>query len=179
MSPSLNRLNIEILSRDEGKRTEAMRAMAELAQKDAGELSSVPPLLVVLEEGSEASRETASWILGKLAQSGVGDLAELEPLITALRDEDPEVRENSAWTLGELTGQRIGAIEALEPLTALLGDDVATIRCMAAWALGRLAQRMGLVDIRSITAMESLISDKSYYASKGAEYALQRMKERT
>jgi hypothetical protein len=49
---------------------------------------------------------------------------------------------------------------------------------MAAWELGRLAQRMGLVDMRSIAPMESLVSDRSFYVSKGAEYALQRMKEK-
>lgn len=178
MSLPINRLNSDIISHDEERRTGALREIAELVQKDAGELSSIPPLMVVLDEGSDACRKLASWVLGKLAQSGVGDVSELEPLITALLDDDAEVRENGAWALGELAGQRIGAREELEPLTALLRDDAATIKCMAAWALGRLAQRMGLVDMRSIAPMESLASDKSFYVRKGAEYALQRMKEK-
>jgi HEAT repeat protein len=178
MSPSINRLNSDILLDDEEKRAGALKDLAELAQNNAGELSSIPPLLVVLEEGSDACREMASWTLGKLAQSGVGDLSELDPLIEALHDPDGEVRENSAWALGELAGQRIGAREELEPITALLKEDAATTRGMAAWALGRLAQRMSLVDMRSIAPIESLVSDKSKYVSKGAEYALQRMKEK-
>jgi HEAT repeat protein len=178
MSPSINRLNSEIISDDEERRFEALKEIAELAQNNSGELSSIPPLLVVLEEGSDACRESASWTLGKLAQSGLGDVSELVTLIASLKDGYGEVRENSAWALGELAGQRIGAREELEPLTALLKDDAATVRVMATWALGRLAQRMGLVDMRSIAPIESLVSDKSYYVSKGAEYALQRIKEK-
>ena len=43
---------------------------------------------------------------------------------------------------------------------------------------GRLAQRMGLIDERSIAPLELLASDKSLYVSKGAEFALQRLKEK-
>jgi HEAT repeat protein len=178
MPPSINRLNSDLLSKDKDRVTEALRELAEMAQNDAGELASVHPLLVVLEEGSDVHREMASWTLGKLAQSGLGDAAELEPLITALQDPEEGVRENGAWALGELAGQRIGAKEELGPLTVLLRDDAATIRCLAAWALGRLAQRMGLVDMRSIAPIESLFSDRSFYVVKGAEYALQRMREK-
>ena len=178
MSPSINRLNSDVLSYDEDRRTGALREIMELAQNNAGELSSVPPLMIVLEDGSEACRQMASWSLGKLAQSGVGDMSELEPLVSALSDEDGEVRENGVWALGELAGHDVGGKEELEPLTVLLRDDVATVRGMAAWALGRLAQRMNLVDERSIALLEMLVSDKSLYVSKGAEYALRRLKEK-
>jgi HEAT repeat protein len=118
----------------------------------------------------------ASWSLGKLAQSGIGDGCELDQLIVSLSDEDDMVRENAAWALGELSGQHIGAREELEPLIVLLDDDVATVRSLAAWALGRLAQRMKLFDGSSIAPLERLVSDQSPYVSKGAEYALQRLK---
>jgi HEAT repeat protein len=178
MSPLIKRLNSDILSDDEGRRTTALREIMELAYDNAGELSSLPPLLVVLEGGSDECRQMASWSLGKLAQSGIGDMSELEYLVTALSDEDAEVRENGAWALGELAGDQIGAGEELPVLTALLTDETATVRGMAAWALGRLAQRMGLVDEGSIAPLETLVADKSLYVSKGAEYALRRLKER-
>lgn len=178
MCPNVNRLNSTLISTDEEKRTAALRDIMDLAQDNAGDPTCIPPLLVVLDNGSVACRQMASWSLGKLAQSGIGDESALEQLIASLSDEDDMVRENAAWALGELTGQHIGVREELEPLTVLLYHEAATIRSIAAWALGRLAQRMKLFDGRSVAPLEKLVSDRSLYVSKGAEFALQRLKEK-
>jgi HEAT repeat protein len=175
MCPIVNQLNSDLLS--EERRQTALKELMDRAQNNMGDPSSIPPLLVVLEDGSLVCRQMASWTLGKLAQVGNGDQSELDPLIASLQDDDGEIRENSAWALGELAGQHIGRIEEIMPLTTLLRDDAATIRGMSAWALGRLAQRMNLTDRRSVEPLEGLLSDKSLYVSKGAEYALQRLKE--
>jgi HEAT repeat protein len=178
MSPNDKRLSIDLVSDEGERRAAALTEIMELVQNNGGDPSYIPPLLVVLEDASYVHRQMASWCLGKLAQTGMGDVSELGPLTTSLHDADEEVRENAAWALGELAGQHIGALAELEPLTDLLRDDVATIRGMAAWALGRLAERMGLVNMRSIITLESLVSDKSLYVSKGAEFALQRLREK-
>jgi HEAT repeat protein len=178
MSTNLRRLSLELISQEEGRRTAALREIMDLAQNNAGDLSLLPPLLVVLDGGTAECRQMSSWSLGKMAQSGLGDETELESLIASLSDGDGEVRENAAWALGELAGQRIGTGEELVPLTGLLQDGTATVRGMAAWALGRLAQRIGLVDERSIAPLESLLCDKSLYVSKGSEFALQRLREK-
>jgi HEAT repeat protein len=178
MTTNLRRLGLDLISGVEGRRDAALREIMELAQNDTGDLSLIPPLLVALDDGTTECRRMSSWSLGKLAQSGLGDETELEPLIASLSDGDGEVRENAAWALGELAGQRIGTREELLPLTDLLRDGTATIRGMAAWALGRLAQHTGLVDERSVVPLESLLSDRSLYVGKGAEFALQRLKEK-
>jgi HEAT repeat protein len=108
----------------------------------------------------------------------VGNASELYQLVISLSDPDEEVRENAAWALGELAGHQVGSREELGPLIALLGDGTSTVRGMAAWALGRLAQRMGLADERALEPLERLSTEKSLYVSKGAEFALQRVKER-
>jgi HEAT repeat protein len=178
MSPNLKRLSLDLVSGDEDRKTAALREIMDLVQNNPGDPSFFPPLLVVLDDSKTEFRQMSSWSLGKMAQSGVGDESELEPLAASLLDTDEEVRENAAWALGELAGLHIGAKQELGPLTDLLLDDTATIRGMAAWAIGRLAQRMGLIDERSIAPLELLIADKSLYVSKGAEYALQRLKEK-
>ena len=157
---------------------QALREIMDLVQNDEGDLLLIPPLLAVLDDGTAESRQMASWSLGKIAQMGMGDESELDPLVGSLLDDDEGVRENAAWALGELAGQRIGSRAELEPLTGALRDANGTTRCMGAWALGRLAQRMGLVDERSLIPLESLASDKSLYVRKGAEYALQRLREK-
>ncbi|MGD0816992.1 MAG: HEAT repeat domain-containing protein [Methanomassiliicoccales archaeon] len=178
MRQNIKRLNSDLTSTDMEKRTAALEEVMDLAQNNAGDLSYIPALLVVLDLGSEVARQMASWSLGKLAQAGIGDKVELYQLIASLSDNESEVRENAAWALGELAGQHIGTREELAPLILLLGDKAATIRCMTAWALGRLAQRMNLIDERSIIQLERLVSDESIYIRKGAEYALQRLRER-
>ena len=178
MSPNVNRLSSNLISDDEKRRIAALRELMDLAQNDDGDLLFIPPLLVVLDDGSAECRQMASWSLGKMAQMDMGDESELDPLVASLLDDDDEVRENAAWALGELAGQHIGSQAELEPLIGLLHDVNGTTRGMAAWALGRLAQRMGLFDERSLIPLESLACDKSLYVSKGAEYALQRLREK-
>jgi HEAT repeat protein len=178
MSPNVKRLSFDLISNDEERRAAALMEIVELTQNEGGHLDLIPPLLVVLDDGSTEFRKMASWCLGKLAQTGIGDVTELELLIASLIDDDAEVRENAAWALGELAGQHIGTKDELEPLTDLLRDETPTTRGMAAWALGRLAQRMGLIDARSIVPLEFLVSDKSLYVRKGAEFALQRLREK-
>ena len=166
MCPNVSRLNSDLISNDEEKKIAALREIMDLAQNNAGDPSFVPPLLVIMDEGSAACKQMASWSLGKLAQTGTGDDSELEPLVESLLDDDEEVRENSAWALGELAGQHVGTKNELEPLTALLDDKTATIRGMAAWALGRLAQRMGLVDVKTIVPLEKLVSDRAFTSAR-------------
>ena len=168
-------INSELVSGEKEHAKDALSTLNEMLRAMEADDSSVLPLSHLLDDDDLEIRKAATWSIAKLAQNKAIRSAPLDKLILLLADLDEEVRENAAWSIGELAGVGVGSIEATEPLNGLLEDPNVQVRGMAAWALGRLSEKMDIALPSSIPKLQKLLSDKSLFVRKGAEFSLERV----
>jgi HEAT repeat protein len=132
-----------------GIEDDAINELAEL-----GDLSAIPPLIVLMESGNMRARNAATIALGRL-----GDHRAVKPLINQLTDE-PEayLRRQAAWALGVL-----GDRSAVPPLITSLKDDHEDVRHYAAEALGDIG------DSRAIEPLRRTLRDKDWVRQAAAQ----------
>jgi HEAT repeat protein len=174
-SENQNNINAELASGEKEQVKAALSALNEMLRAMAADSSSIGPLSCLLDEEDLEIRRAASWSIAKLAQNKAIRSAPLDKLIILLADPDEEVRENAAWSIGELAGVGVGSMGAIEGLNTALEDSNVQVRGMVAWALGRLAEKMNIALPSSITKLQKLLSDKSLFVRKGAEFSLERV----
>jgi len=135
------------------------------------------PLLCGLLSRRDDVRTKALWCIGKLGQNKLGDSESLRIVASMTMDSESENRENAAWALGELAGADVGNRESLDSLTHLLDDEDLHVRGMAAWSVGRYADKMSIVNEKSIEPLQKMTAESSPYLKKSAEFALERVRD--
>lgn len=177
LDESIEEINNNLASKDRPTVLAALVSLSGFVSEGKANISSLGALDALMEGEDLEIRKEALLLVGKHALKKIGHPESVQCLNDMLRDPDPDIRENAAWALGELAGIDVGELCTPYYLNYTLKDEVAEVRAMSAWAEGRYAEKMGVGRNDTYRLLTELLQDDSLQVRKGAEWALQRLKE--